>query len=251
MSEQDNADQCRLYGDLAWLWPVISHPGQYLGESEEIAALLRRSARREVGRVLDLGWGGGHVDYGLKRYFTIVGVDLSEAMLALARKLNPEVTYLCGDLRDPPTDEFFDAVYLGDAVNSMLSETDLRRAFQAAYDHLVPGGVFFTVAEVTREDFTSPDTRVSHHTHEHVHVTFIHDMHDPDPADTTYDLTLVFLIRRGRELVVEVDRDRAGLFPLATWQAIAADVGFEVQRTTVGTSGTPAIIGVKPSTETV
>ncbi len=245
MPQQDESEQCRLYGDLAWLWPVISPPGEYLAETEEVATLVRGNARRVVQRVLDLGCGGGHVDYGLKRYFRIVGVDLSEAMLALARKLNPEETYLRGDLRDPPTVELFDAVYLGDAVNAMLSETDLRRAFQAAYDHLVPGGVFFTVAEVTRENFIFPDTRVSRHTDKGVHVTFIHDMHDPDPTDTTYDLTLVFLIRRGRELVVEVDRQRAGLFPLATWQAIAGDVGLEVQMTTLGTAATPAIIGVK------
>ena len=245
MSNEDQAEQGRLYGDLAWLWPLISPPGGYVAEADEIATLLRRHCQREVGRVLDLGCGGGHMDYGLKRYFEIVGVDLSEAMLALAHKLNPEVKYLRGDLRAPPTDELFDAVYLGDAVNYMLSEPDLRRAFQAAYDHLAPGGVFFTVAEVTRESFKSPQAHVSHHARQDVHVTFIEDHHDPDPGDTTYDGTLVFLIRRGGELTVEVDRHRGGLFPLETWKATAADVGFDVQGATFGSAALPAIIGVK------
>jgi SAM-dependent methyltransferase len=216
-----------------------------LSEADEIATLLRRHSRREVCRVLDLGCGGGHMDCGLKRHFAIVGVDLSEAMLALARKLNPEVTYLRGDLRTPPIDELFDAVYLGDAVNYMLSEPDLRRAFQAAYDHLAPGGVFFTVAEMTRERFKSPETHVSHHTHEDLHVTFIEDHHDPDPADSICDGTLVFLIRRGGEFTVEVDRHQGGLFPLGTWQTTAGDVGFEVQITTFGSASLPAIIGTK------
>ena len=43
-------------------------------------------------------------------------------------------------------------------------------------------------------------------------MTFIEDIHDPDPADTTFELTLVFLIRRDGELAVEVDRHRCGLF---------------------------------------
>ena len=247
MSKNDKAEQWRLYGDLAWLWPIISPPGDYLAEADEIATLLRRHGRREILKVLDLGCGGGHVDYGLKRHFAVIGVDLSEAMLALARELNPEVTYLRGDLRAPPTEEFFDAVYLGDAVNYMLSEGDLRRAFQAAYDHLAPGGVFFTVAEETRERFTSPRAYVSHHDAGHIHVTFVQDFYDPDPDDTTYEGTLLFLIREGNELTVEVDRHRGGVFPLAAWQSAAAEVGFEVRETTFGSAAVPAIIGVKPS----
>ena len=247
MSNEDQPEQCRLYGELAWLWPIISPPADYVAEADKVATLLRRYGRREVRRVLNLGCGGGHFDCALKRHFAIVGVDLSEAMLALARKLNPEVTYLRGDLRAPPTDELFDAVYLGDAVNYMLSEADLRAAFQAAYDHLAPGGVFFTVPENTRERFKLPQTHVSHHAHEQTQVTFIEDHHDPDPTDTTYDLTLVFLIRRGGELTVEIDRHRGGLFPLEIWKATADDVGFEVQETTFGTTALPAIIGVKPS----
>lgn len=169
-SKRNKAEQWRLYGDLAWLWPIISPPADYQAEVDEIATLLRRCGRREICKVLDLGCGGGHVDHWLKRHFVIVGVDLSEAMLTLARELNPEVTYLLGDLRAPPTDELFDAVYVGDAVNYMLSEGDLRRAFQAAYDRLAPGGVFFTVAEETRKHSshrertyrtTTPDTFTS------------------------------------------------------------------------------------------
>ncbi len=245
MRRCDDVNACRLYDDLAWLWPIISPPGDYLAEAEEIAGLLRQWSRREVRRLLDLGCGGGHIDSGLKRYFEIVGVDLSEAMLALARELNPEVAYVRGDLRAPPVDELFDAVYLGDAVNSMLSEADLRRAFQAAYDRLAPGGVFLTVAELTRENFKSPESMVTLHGGSDVHVTFVQDFFDPDPADTTYDLTLVFLIRSGGKLEVEVDRHRAGIFSLETWRATAGDVGFDTQLTKLGSAEAHAIIGVK------
>jgi len=235
----------RLYGDLAWLWPVISPPEEYVAEAEEITAVMRDAARRPVRRVFDLGCGGGPMDFGLKRHFEIVGVDLSEAMLELARGLNPEVTYLCGDLRDPPTDELFDAVYISDAVNHLLSEADLRRAFRAAYDHLKPGGVMFVLAEETRERFSSPRTQASHHAKGDVHVTFIEDVYDPDPTDTTYDLTLIFLIRRDGATTVEVDRHRCGVFPLQTWREEAAHVGFEVHVAGFRFSDLPAVVGVK------
>ena len=160
--------------------------------------------------------------------------------------MNPEVAYICGDLRKPPTDELFDAVYLGDAVNSLLSEDDLRLAFRAAYDHLAPGGVFLTVAEETREGFTAPRAYVSHHDAGRAHVTFVQDFHDPDTSDTTYEMTLLFLIREGDRLTVEVDRHRGGVFPLATWQTIMTEVGFDVEVTKLGDAATAAIVGVKP-----
>ncbi|MFH1419551.1 MAG: class I SAM-dependent methyltransferase [Planctomycetota bacterium] len=246
MSEEDNAGQWRLYADLAWLWPVISPPADYERDANDITALLREHVRRDLRTVLDLGCGGGHVDYWLKRHFTVVGIDQSEAMLALACELNPEATYLRGDLRDPPTAERFDAVFLGDAVNYMLSEGDLRQAFQAAYDCLAPGGVFLTVAEETRERFTAPRAHVSHHDSGRIHVTFIENYHDSDAIDTTYEVTLLFLIYEGDRLTVAHDRHRGGVFPLATWHAAAAGVGFEVRETTLRSAGVPAIIGVRP-----
>ena len=106
--------------------------------------------------------------------------------------------------------------------------------------------MFFTVAEETRERFTSPRAFVSHHDAGHIHVTFVQDFHDPDPNDTTYEGTLLFLIHEGNKLTVEVDRHRGGVFPLATWRSAAAEVGFEVRETTFGSAGVPAIIGVKP-----
>ena len=53
----------------------------------------------EGARVLELGCGTGHVLAGLKPSFG-VGVDFSEPMIAEARKANPHLTFLVGDIED-------------------------------------------------------------------------------------------------------------------------------------------------------
>ena len=79
----------RLYGDLAFLWPLMSPPDEYLDE----AHYWRQALRQRLGpgrlRILDLGAGGGHNLHHLAREFDATAVDLSAEMLAHSRRLNP------------------------------------------------------------------------------------------------------------------------------------------------------------------
>ncbi|GAK57949.1 methyltransferase type 11 [Candidatus Vecturithrix granuli] len=86
-------DAQRLYHDLAWIWPIMSPPEEYVQETEWISRIIRQYAEIGVKTILHLGCGGGHIDLTLKKHFQVTGVDLSDEMLALARVLNPEVTY--------------------------------------------------------------------------------------------------------------------------------------------------------------
>ena len=92
-------DLRRMYGDLAWTWPIISQKEHYITEAGQFRDAIRQYSRIEAKTLLDLGCGGGHNDWTLKKHFAVTGVDISENMLALARKLNPEVTYFHGDMR--------------------------------------------------------------------------------------------------------------------------------------------------------
>ena len=84
-----NPDGYRLYADLASWWPLISAPQEYAEEAAEAATILN-SAAIDVRDVLELGSGGGHNAVHLKRHFSLTLVDLSEDMLAVSRRLNPE-----------------------------------------------------------------------------------------------------------------------------------------------------------------
>ena len=217
----------RLYADLAWVWPFLSPPEDY---EEEVATFRARFARCGVpdgGTVLHLGSGGGSIDYHLKRHYRVTGVDLSPAMLAHARGINPEVEYLHGDIRDARLGRTFDAVLLHDASGYLTTLPELRAAYETAAAHLGPGGVLVTPPEELRDRFEQHHVRSQTHAAGDVSVTTIEVSFDPDPADTSFEETFVFLIREGGKLTVESDTHLIALYHLDEVVATLRDAGFE------------------------
>ena len=216
-------DVRRLYKDLAWTWPIVSPPEEYAEEARQFWDFLQAAASIDVKTVLHLGCGAGHVDSHLKRYARITGVDLSPAMLRLARRLNPEVTYRRGDMRSVQLGRTFDGALISDAVGYMLTPPDLTRAFATAYRHLRPGGAFVTYAENVKGKVETNSTKAIRGRKGEVEVVFVENLFDPDPGDTTIEATFIYLIRRRGRLFIETDRHLLGLFPAATWrQALRA-----------------------------
>jgi len=223
-------DARRLYGDLAWTWPIISPPEHYVEESEAFARLIRESSLTDPRALLHLGCGGGHNDFTLKRHFDVTGVDVSPAMLRLARRLNPEVDYRLGDMRRVRLRRVFDAVAILDSINYMLTEADLRAAFATAFLHLRPEGVLLTHVEDEPRRFVQNRTKCLVGSGGGVEVTFVENDYDPDPTDTTFESTFVFLIRRDGRLEIETDRHLCGIFPMRTWTSVLRTTGFRVVR---------------------
>ena len=63
-----------------------------------------------------------------------------------------------------------------------------------------------------------------------VEITFIENYYDPDPNDTSYEATFIYLIRVGGKLKVHSDRHLCGIFKLETWLEFLKATGFEVKQ---------------------
>ena len=98
---------------------------------------------------MSLSWetGGGHFISHLTDVFQVTAVDVSEDMLANARRLNPGVEHIVGDMRNIRLGRTFDAVLVHDAIAYITTEDDLSDTFAAARAHLEPGGVFITMPD--------------------------------------------------------------------------------------------------------
>ncbi len=230
MSAKDTKDARRLYHDLSWIWPIVSPPEEYSEETEFFSRIIKEHAQIEVRTLLHLGCGGGRNDYTFKKYFDVTGVDLSEEMLRLARELNPEVSYHTGDMRSLRLRSTFDSVTAPDSLNYMKTEEDLQRTFLTAYEHLKPGGVFLTLAEESRERFKQNRTISSTHSQGDVQITFIENSFDPDPADTHFEMTFIYLVRKKRQLEIYTDSHLLGLFEIDIWHRLLSQAGFEVRQ---------------------
>jgi hypothetical protein len=134
-------------------------------------------------------------------------------MLAGARSLNPEVEYLAGDMRDVRLGRTFDAVLVHDAVAYMTTPAELRAAYATAAAHLGPGGVLVTAPEELRSRFRQHRVQSETHTRGNRTLTLVQVDYDPDPADTSFEATFVFLIRQaGQPLQIEIDHHVCGLY---------------------------------------
>lgn len=244
-------DRRRMYGDLAWTWPIVSPPDDYIEETEEFVKLIRKHSKIPVNSVVNFGCGGGHNDFTLKKHFAVTGVDISQSMLGLARELNPENMYLHGDMRSVRLGRLYDAVTVFDAINYMRSADSLKAAFMTAFSHLKSGGVFLTNVEETKERFKQNKTKCSSHSLGDLEITLLENYYDSDPDDTWYESNFIYLIRRAGELQMETDSHILGLFSFDQWLELMGEVGFRVKKIRSAVPDQegnliPTLVGIKP-----
>jgi len=223
----------RLYSDLAWLWPMWGDPTtEYAHYCDHVVRLIRQFSQRLVISLLDIGCGGGKNVFNLKELYQVTGLDLSPAMLKLAKILNPKCEFIEGDMRSFSLGRNFDAILLDDGISCMASRADLSAALQTAFCHLNPGGVMVITADVTTETFRQNRTvatpAVDKTKPDNMDVIFIENSYDPDPRDEHFEVTMLYLIREHGRLRIETDRHVLGLFSLDTWRQTLSEAGFMV-----------------------
>lgn len=224
----------RLYDDLAHLWPMLSPPEHYTAEAAVLRGLIEKHLKGSSDQrrsVLELGAGGGHTLVHLADDYDCTAVDLSEPMLENCRRLVPQVQTIVGDMRSVRLNKTFDAVFLHDAIDYMLSESDVRRVLETAAAHLEPGGLCVVAPTYTRETFIDGDVADDGTTTDSGELTYFSYVHDPDPADDTFEMILLYLIRDAQTRAVEVieDRHTCGLFSDEQWLGWMTDAGFDAR----------------------
>jgi SAM-dependent methyltransferase len=217
----------RFYTDLAPWWPLVSAPEEYAEEAAEAARHLA-AARIPVQEVLELGSGGGNNASHLTARFEMTLVDLSSEMIEVSRRLNRSCEHVAGDMRSVRLGRSFDAVFLHDAIDYMLTEDDLRAALATAFEHCRPGGVAVVIPDDTAESW-APSTGCGGHDGDDGRAArYLSWEWDPDPADTWTATEYAFLLRHADGTVETIhETHRSGLFPAATWLSLLADVGFD------------------------
>ena len=221
------ASDYRVYSDLAAWWPLISPPEEYTAEAAHLAGVFR-AAELPVREVLDLGSGGGGVAVHLKGRLAMTLVDLSEEMLDVSRRLNPECEHVRGDMRTIRLGRTFDAVLVHDAVDYMTTEDDLRQVIETAFLHCRPSGLAVFVPDHvadTFEPFSGGGGGGSDASGRQ--ASFTEWTWDPDPADDWIQAEYEFVLRSADATVQVVEEThRLGAFSRATWLRLLSDAGF-------------------------
>jgi SAM-dependent methyltransferase len=218
----------KLYGELASWFHLLSSPPDYAEEAEFARSLIVDACPTPV-TVLELGSGGGNNASHLKTHFRMTLVDISQGMLELSLKLNPECEHIRGDMKTLRLGRTFDAVFIHDAIMYMINETDLRLALETASVHCKVGGVLLVMPDVVKETFVSLTTHGGHDskTGDGRAIRYIEWTFDTDPSDTTYTVDFAYLLREANQPLRAVhDTHVFGIFSRETWRALLHSAGF-------------------------
>ena len=223
-------DLPKLYTELADWWPVLSAPEEYAEEAEIFRRLIVEFADSPPRTVLELGAGGGNNASFLKAHFRMTLTDLSPRMLAQSRRLNPECEHIVGDMRSLRLDRLFDAIFVHDAIDFMLSLQDLQAAVDTAYVHCRPGGAAVFVPDHTRENFRSSTEHGGHDAGDRS-LRYLQWDWDADPSDGICTSLMIYVLREasGSIRCIE-DLHEFGLFGERDWMRCLASAGFAARK---------------------
>jgi SAM-dependent methyltransferase len=179
-------DRLRMYDDLAAWWPLLSPPEDYTEEIEDLFTRFERELPPEGSTLLELGSGGGSYASHLKRRFRLTLTDISPAMLAVNRSVNPECEHLLGDMRTLRLDRRFDMVLIHDAIMYATTPAAVRATLGTAAYHCRPGGLVVVLPDYVRETFEPGTDNGGHDGADGRGLRFLEWTWDPDPNDDTY-----------------------------------------------------------------
>lgn len=142
----------RIYEDRAELYDAVYAWKDYAADAVRLVALLEAIGVPRGGRVLEAAVGtGGHAAH-LRELYDVEGFDLSEGMLAVARRKLPGVRLWQADLRAFAVDEPVDALLcLFSSIGYLLDEQALRQAASAMARAVRPGGALIVEPWFTAE----------------------------------------------------------------------------------------------------
>lgn len=120
---------------------IHGHRRDYEAQADAIAAWIHERNNR-ASSLLDVACGTGlHLSH-LRRVFDVAGVDISDAMIAIARTRNPGIAFQRDDMRTFQFGRHFDAVIcMFSSITYAGSVDHLNETLRNFASHLNPSGV--------------------------------------------------------------------------------------------------------------
>jgi len=143
-----------LFKQLARYYDKIYHWKDYEKDVDFLEKVFRKHDLK-VRDILDVACGtGAHAALLVKRGYNVIGVDLNEEMLKIARRKVKNAVFLKGDMRDLKLGRTFDAVicmFSSITYNRTLSE--LQKTLSGFHKHLKAKGIVVFDTHFLRERF--------------------------------------------------------------------------------------------------
>lgn len=126
----------------------------YAAETARVRGLLTAAGVEDGSRVVEAACGTGNYLVPLAKHYAVSGFDVSDAMVAIARRKLPGAGVFRADMADFSLDSPADAlVCLFSSIGYLHPERDLPRAAACFHRALRPGGVLVVEAWLQPQEF--------------------------------------------------------------------------------------------------
>ncbi len=220
-----------LYKSLAWCYEFITNGVEHSGEAAFVKNMVKRHKKSSGNELLNVACGHGWHELYLKKDFAITGVDLNDEMIELARKKNPEVRYIKGDMKRFKLKRKFDVVMSFDALQHNINYNDLKKTLANLSAHLRDKGVLLFHMDKLKENFKEGYGNIGSEefNKDGVKMLFSQMDYDENPDDGVFESILSFIYAgKDRKLELKYEKKMMGLFELERVKNIMLNLGFEV-----------------------
>ena len=207
-----------------------SYFGQLALDASSLIKRLLKDREPSNRYIVDLGCGSGILAKELSEQgFKVLGVDISEHMLAIAKRKAPKAAFIHSSLFDFSVPLCNVVCAIGESINYVFHNTDnndtVKNLFQHIYNQLKPKG-YFIFDILTTEAQKVPITKVM----ENEQVTMIVQI-SVDPTAPILTREITFFTKEGDHYIKHKETHKQQLFDRFKIKGILTQIGFLVSVT--------------------
>ncbi len=130
-----------FYTKLTEYYDKIYHYIDYKKQTKFILKIIRKFKTSNGNKLLDVACGTGTHIQLLKKHFEIVGLDKNKEMLEIARKKNPSVKFVQGDMQSFSLHKFDVILCYFNSILYNTTKGELSKTLTNFWKHLDKGGL--------------------------------------------------------------------------------------------------------------
>jgi ubiquinone/menaquinone biosynthesis C-methylase UbiE len=234
-----------LHNKLAKYYDRVYSFKDYLDEAVRLQNLIIKYSESGGNTLLDVACGTGlHLKH-LKDDFSCTGVDVSKAMLKIARKNVKEVTFKEADMKTLRLGKQFDVILcLLSSIGYVKTAASLEKTIWNFSKHLKKGGLALIEPSHAKSAYVSGEPRITTYDGKEAKIARINYTNF---RQATAVLNMHILIaERGKDAKYFVDRHELGLFGINNTVRIMKAAGLKSKYLKNGLmSGRELFVGIK------
>ncbi|MBI5681497.1 MAG: class I SAM-dependent methyltransferase, partial [Methanobacterium sp.] len=200
----------QLYKKFARYYDKIYEKMDHQKEAEFIKWAVKTYKNSSGNELLDVACGTGRHAYFLKNDFKIIGFDISEEMLKIAREKLPDIRFINGDMKKMNLEQQFDVlICMFSAINYNTTLDELKITLNNFYNHLKEGGILIFDMGINKENWIEGVVSVDTVVDKNFKLARMCQSH---LENGVFNSSFVFLVKEDGRVDFDIDEHKLGVF---------------------------------------